>query len=69
MSPSLGRSWLIWGCAALFYCYQFLLRVSPTVMTHELMADFHVDAYALGALTSFYYYAYAFLQLPVGTLF
>lgn len=68
MSPSLGRSWVIWACAALFFCYQFLLRVSPSVMTQELMADFHVDAFALGTLTSFYFYAYAGLQLPVGTL-
>jgi len=68
MVPALGRSWIVWGCAALFYCYQFLLRVSPSVMTYELTADFHVDAYALGTLTSFYFYAYSGLQLPVGTL-
>lgn len=68
MIPSLARSWLIWSCAALFFFYQFLLRVSPSVMTHELMGDFHVDACALGTLTSFYFYAYAALQLPVGTL-
>lgn len=68
MVPALGRSWVVWGCAALFYCYQFLLRVSPSVMTHELAADFHVDAYVLGTLTSFYFYAYSALQLPVGTL-
>lgn len=68
MIPSLARSWMIWVCAALFFCYQFLLRVSPSVMTQELMADFHVDACALGALTSFYFLAYSGLQLPVGTL-
>jgi sugar phosphate permease len=68
MIPSLKRSWMVWACAALFFCYQFLLRVSPSVMTHELMSDFHVDACALGTLTSFYFYAYASLQLPVGTL-
>src|SRR3990167_8683767 len=68
MVPSLARSWLVWGCAALFFCYQFLLRVSPSVMTHELMTDFHVDACALGTLISFYLYAYSGLQLPVGIL-
>lgn len=66
--PSLRHSWLVWGCAALFYWYQFLLRVSPSVMSQELMTDFHVDACSLGVLTSFYFYAYAFLQIPVGTL-
>ncbi len=68
MIPSLGRSWLVWACAALFFGYQFLLRVSPSVMTQELMANYQVDACALGTLTSFYFYAYALLQLPVGTL-
>jgi sugar phosphate permease len=68
MVPSLGRSWLVWACAALFFGYQFLLRVSPSVMTQELMTDFHVDACALGTLTSCYFYAYVLLQLPVGTL-
>jgi len=66
--PSLTRSWAVWTCAALFFCYQFLLRVSPSVMTQELMADFHVDACALGTLISFFFYAYVGLQLPVGTL-
>ncbi|HUX78458.1 MAG TPA: MFS transporter [Alphaproteobacteria bacterium] len=68
MVPSLGRSWLVWASAALFFGYQFLLRVSPSVMTQELMRDFQVDACALGTLTSCYFYAYVLLQLPVGTL-
>ncbi len=68
MAPSLARSWLVWVCAALFFCYQFLLRVSPSVMTQELMTDFHVDACALGTLTSFYFWAYSGFQIPVGTL-
>jgi sugar phosphate permease len=63
-----SKSWLIWGCAALFYCYQFMLRVSPGVMAEDLMASFQVDACALGTLTGFYYYTYAALQIPVGTL-
>lgn len=65
---SLKRSWIIWGCAALFFCYQFMLRVSPSVMTQELMTDFHVDAYALGFLSSFYYYGYVSMQLPIGAM-
>ncbi len=37
-------------------------------MAEDLMADFQVDACALGTLTGCYYYAYALLQIPVGTL-
>jgi len=65
---SFGKSWLIWGCAALFYCYQFMLRVSPNVMADDLMAAFQVDACTLGILTGFYYNTYSGLQIPAGTL-
>lgn len=60
--------WFIWALAAFFYFYEYALRVSPSVMVHELMQAFHVDATALGLLSAFYYYAYAPMQLPVGIL-
>jgi len=65
---SFKKSWLIWGVAALFYCYQFMLRVSPGVMTEDLMLSFQVDACALGTLTGFYYYTYSAMQIPLGSL-
>lgn len=61
-----ARSWFVWSLAGLFYGYQFVLRVSPSVMTDDLMRDFHVEACALGALSAFYYYSYSALQLPIG---
>ncbi len=64
----LSKSWLIWACAALFYCYQFMLRASPGVMSEDLIAAFDVDACTLGVLTACYYYAYTSLQIPVGSL-
>jgi sugar phosphate permease len=66
--PPVTRAWLIWGCAALFYLYEYVLRVSPSVMTHELMRDFGVSSTALGVLASFYYYAYVPLQIPCGII-
>lgn len=68
ISLSFSRSWIIWGCAAFFYCYQFILRVSPGVMADDLMESFQVDAYSLGILTSLYGWAYSSLQIPAGTL-
>jgi sugar phosphate permease len=62
------RAWVLWSCAALFYFYQFILRVSPGIMVHELMASFMIDAAGVGALASFYYYSYSALQLPVGVM-
>lgn len=62
------RAWIIWGIAALFYSYEFFLRISPTVMVDDLMQAFHVDGAVLGSLSAFYYYAYASMQIPTGIL-
>jgi sugar phosphate permease len=56
----------MWLIICSFYCFQFFVRVSPTVMSHELMNSFGVTAAALGVLTSSYYLMYAPLQLPLG---
>lgn len=66
--PPSTLAWVIWGCAALFYLYEYILRVSPSVMTQELMRDFGVTSTALGVLASFYYYAYVPLQIPCGVI-
>ncbi|MEI8300028.1 MAG: MFS transporter [Chlamydiota bacterium] len=60
--------WIAWSLASFFYFYEYLLRVSPSIMVPELMNAFHVDAAALGLLSSFYFYSYAPMQLPVGLL-
>ncbi|MDH3218257.1 MAG: MFS transporter [Gammaproteobacteria bacterium] len=52
----------------LFFAYAFVQRVSPSVMTGELMSEFAVGGAALGSLSAFYFYAYASIQLPVGML-
>ncbi len=53
---------------ALYFSYAFLQRVSPSVMTSELMRDFGVGGTLLGMLSALYFYAYAAIQLPVGML-
>lgn len=60
--------WVVWGCAAAFYGFQFLLRVSPSVIAQELMTTLAIDACTLGTLTSFYYYGYATMQIPAGII-
>lgn len=54
--------------AAIFYCYEYLLRVSPSVMNAELMQHYRINDFQLGSLTAYYYYIYAPMQLPVGLL-
>jgi MFS family permease len=62
------RSWLVWGIAALFYLTGFYQRVSPAVMTSELMHDFGLGARSLGSLSAFYFYFYVAMQVPAGVL-
>ena len=59
---------IAFGLGTLFFGYAFVQRVSPSVMTNELMSDFAVGGAALGSLSAFYFYAYASIQLPVGML-
>ena len=65
---AIARSWLIWSLAVLFLFYEFFIRVFPTAMVAELMSAFKVNAGRLGLLSSFYFYSYAPMQIPVGLL-
>jgi len=62
------RAVIAFALGSLFFGYAFIQRVSPSVMTNELMRDFAVGGAALGSLSAFYFYAYASIQLPVGML-
>ena len=66
--PPVWISSLVWGIAALFYLSGFYQRVSPAVMTDELMRSFHISARELGNLSGFYFYAYVAMQIPTGVL-
>lgn len=62
------RAYAAWMLGSAFFCYAFILRVSPSVMVSELMRDFAVSGAILGHLSAFYFYAYASLQMPVGIM-
>lgn len=61
--------WIIVGCGMLFYCYNYFLRVSPSVMQLELTQAFHITATQFGTLAAFYYYAYTPMQIPAGMIY
>lgn len=61
--------WLIVCCGMLFYCYNYFLRVSPSVMQNELSQAFHITATQFGALAGSYYFAYTPMQLPAGMIY
>lgn len=60
--------WVIWFLGISFYFYEFFIRVFPTVMIPDLMKAFALDAGAIGAMSAFYFYIYAPMQIPIGGL-
>jgi MFS family permease len=66
--PPSWLSWWIWGIGAVFYLCVFFLRAAPAVMTTELMRDFNIGAGSLGNLSGYYFYFYAAMQIPIGSL-
>jgi sugar phosphate permease len=70
-AASFPPTWLaasVWGVAAFFYLAGFYLRVSPAVMTTELMRAFNITAADLGNFSAVYFYTYVFMQIPTGVL-
>lgn len=61
-------AWLICSLGAIFYSYEYFLRISPSVMEKSLRDYFDLSATGFGLLSAFYYYAYVPMQLPVGIL-
>jgi sugar phosphate permease len=61
-------AWLICALGAIFYSYEYFLRISPSVMEGALRNHFNLSATGFGLLSAFYYYAYVPMQLPVGVL-
>ena len=51
-----------------FYCYEFFLRISPSVVLDTLMTYFNFSAFGIGLISSAYYCAYTLGQIPAGIL-
>jgi len=60
--------WVVWLLGAGFFFYKYLVQVSPSVMTNDLMKTFQINGAGLGNLSAFYFYAYLIMQVPVGML-
>ncbi len=60
--------YFVWFLGASFFLVDYIIRVSPSVLTHELMRTFNVNAFAVGLFSGYFYYAYISMQIPVGIL-
>jgi MFS family permease len=61
--------WMIVCCGMLFYCYNYFLRISPSVMQNELTQAFHINATQFGTLAGLYYVSYTLMQIPAGIIY
>ena len=62
------RAWITVMLGALFYMYQFSVRVSPNAMQDNIILAFSIDAAVFGLIVGCYYIAYSGIQIPLGLL-
>lgn len=60
--------WLVISLSAFFMFYKYILQVSPSVMTTDLMRTFQITGTGLGNLAACYFYTFLLMQIPVGIL-
>lgn len=58
----------MWLFPLLFFAYQFILRLWPSLMMQQIMQQFAIDATSFGILASVYYYGYSGAQIPLAIL-
>src|SRR3990167_896726 len=60
--------WIVITLSAFFLFYKYVLQVSPSVITHSLMRQYHLDGAGLGNLAATFFYSYLIAQLFVGPI-
>lgn len=68
MFSSRKTAFTIWILASIFYAYQYILRVMPSVMIDDIMGKFHFDAASYGQFSGLYYIGYSAAHLPLGIM-
>lgn len=61
-------AWMVWIIVSVFYAYQYILRVMPNIMLHDIMDKFGMDAATFGQFSGIYYISYSLMHLPMGIM-
>lgn len=61
-------AWGIWMIASIFYAYQYILRVMPSIMLHDILKQFDMDSALFGQFSGVYYIGYSLMHLPIGIM-
>jgi MFS family permease len=67
-SKTSPHAYLAWGGVAFFFLYQYVLRVAPGLVEHELRSTFFMTANDFSTLGSYLMFVYAIVQIPCGVL-
>lgn len=62
------KAYLAWFSVALFFYYQYILRVLPGTMIPDLRSEFQLTAEQFSTLGSLYLYTYSLMQIPLGLI-
>jgi MFS family permease len=68
MNAQRNIAWIMWGIAAIFYAYQYILRVMPNILMQDIMLKYHLDPTSFGQYSGVYYIGYSLVHIPVGIL-
>lgn len=68
MSKTRLIAWSVWLIASIFYAYQYILRVMPSIMIDDIMGHFNIDAAVFGQFSGVYYIGYSLMHLPIGIM-
>ena len=68
MARAYRQRWRIWFVAVLSHSIGLFHRAAMGPMADRIMADFDITAVTFGSLGAVYFYVYAAMQLPSGTL-
>ena len=60
--------WIVIVLAASFLFYKYILQVSPSIMTDDLMREFQIQGVGLGNLAASFFYSFLIAQFFVGIL-
>jgi MFS family permease len=58
--------WIVWLIAGIFYCHQYILRVSISPVADHLMQGFHINVVTLSFIAASFFYAYIIIQIFAG---
>lgn len=63
------KGFIVWGIAALFFFYEFLLRIVVGTYQHLIMHDLQLDLFKFSFLsTTIFLLIYGLMQIPVGLI-